>query len=200
MKTDHTAFWLDDDYDHDQASDGISRYNRYLRDRAASIAEIANFYDDVTVPFAVRAWEIANGPIMAPGLVRRHGRVDGVTLTRSEWDGELIANVSLVVPAPSVLRNATDPDGRWYKDRRRNSWANNNFEGVTGEDLAQPGGYLVTTSEVIWRLGAANLPTGGWQAGDPLMVLYSRSWDCVTEIVRQLDRQITPLVEQLEKS
>ncbi len=222
--TDYTAFWIDQEYDRDFASQrGGSRYHAYLRDRAHSIAKMfdehTRMYDDdtpPTVPFALRAWEIANGPIMSPGLVRRHPRVDGVTLSRSEWDGEVIANVSLVVPAPAVLRNATDPNGRWYKDRRRDSWGSRHFEGVSGQDLAEPGGYLVTTSEVIWQLAAGNLPEVVWKPNDdPRILLHDKPEDfvmqlvhdlfptaeeCVAELVRQLSRQITPLIEQLEKT
>ena len=38
MTADGAAFWIDDEYDREQASDGISRYGAYVR-QASSLGE-----------------------------------------------------------------------------------------------------------------------------------------------------------------
>src|SRR5439155_18706313 len=73
----HTAAGLDLGYDREYASDRVSRYGAYLRDRAWWWAD-----DDpqsdlgyLAARTAARCWEIANGPIVAPGLVSLHPRI-----------------------------------------------------------------------------------------------------------------------------
>jgi hypothetical protein len=90
-------FWVDDHHDHDQASDGVSRYGAYLRDRADRFASCDDAGD-----FAALAWEIATVPIMSPGYVRKGWpRIQGVSFGYHE-DG-LLARVEIVAPLPDEL-------------------------------------------------------------------------------------------------
>jgi len=70
--------WIDHDHDRNNASDGVSRYGAYLRDHAHLFDPWQEAPGEVTrdpVEFAIAAFQVATGPIMAPGFVRRHGRV-----------------------------------------------------------------------------------------------------------------------------
>src|SRR5215467_4266023 len=95
-----TAFWTDRDYDHEYASDGISRYGAYLRD-----ATFEPWTDnDQAVEWAAFAWQRATSPVMSPGYVRYHPRVRAAQLVRSGWDGSLVAGVNLVSPGPEEIK------------------------------------------------------------------------------------------------
>ncbi|MCP9954691.1 hypothetical protein [Actinomadura madurae] len=101
--TSAAPFRIDAEYDREYASDGVSRYGAYVRDRLNS--SFAECWDGTwgepssrLAAFAAAAWRTATGPVMAPGYVRYHSRVLGARVERSQWDGSLIAAVSLVAP------------------------------------------------------------------------------------------------------
>jgi hypothetical protein len=72
-------FWIDCEYDRDNASDGVSRYGAYIRQ-----ARFEPWTDnDHAVELAEFAWRQATGPVMAPGYVRRHGRILSAHIARS---------------------------------------------------------------------------------------------------------------------
>ena len=89
------AFWTDDEYDREHASDGVSRYGHYVRSAARSglMAECwdGTWDDDQVrrVRFACAAWETASSPVMAPGYIRRHPRVLSGRVEYCAWDGTL---------------------------------------------------------------------------------------------------------------
>lgn len=89
---------VDDDYDREYASSGDSRFNAYLKQnpelfRDAWSDEPAPLQDPVM--FAVHAWQVATGPVMAPGYVQCRPDLHGVRLHRSEDDGSLFAAVKV---------------------------------------------------------------------------------------------------------
>lgn len=111
-------FRVDDDYDRDYASDGISRYGAYLRAQAHEFADCDDAGD-----FAALAWKIATGPIMAPGYVRRGWpRVQGVSFGYHE-DG-LLTRVEIDAPLPVELaklsgyRSWEVEDGAYWEPTR----------------------------------------------------------------------------------
>ncbi|MGW5410747.1 hypothetical protein [Actinomadura geliboluensis] len=115
-------FWVDEEYDREYASDGVSRYGAYVRDRLdSSFAECWETWGEPSsrrVEFASAAWRTATGPVMAPGYVRSNSRVLGARVERSQWDGSLIAAVSLVAPWPAALARSLD----WQGGRRWRDW------------------------------------------------------------------------------
>jgi hypothetical protein len=64
----------------------------------------------------VRTWEVATGPILVPPLVCSHPRILGARVERSGWNGEVIADVTLVSDRPQVLAHAKTADGGYYRD------------------------------------------------------------------------------------
>jgi hypothetical protein len=106
MTSDLLVCWIDRDYDRASASDGVSRYGAYLRDHADLFDPWGEAPDGVTadpVELAIAAFKVATGPIMSPGYVRWHGRVQDHHATRSEHDGHLVVSVTLAVPSPVPL-------------------------------------------------------------------------------------------------
>ena len=78
MAADGAAFWIDYDYDRENASDGVSRYGAYVRQSSTLAESWDGTWDDAQVRqarFAEAAWATATTPVMSPGFVRRHPRV-----------------------------------------------------------------------------------------------------------------------------
>lgn len=64
---------VDDEYDRDNASDGISRFAGYVRQRAHLFVDDWEPLSPVT--FAVTVWSIATSPVMTPPYARVSPRV-----------------------------------------------------------------------------------------------------------------------------
>ncbi|WP_242903707.1 hypothetical protein [Actinomadura terrae] len=123
MAASSTPFWVDEDYDREYASDGVSRFGAYVRDRLSSaFAECWEDFGDSPgvrlAEFASASWRTASGPVMAPGYVRSHTRVLDAQVHRSAWDGSLIGSVSLVAPWPERLLRSY----RWQGDLSWRDW------------------------------------------------------------------------------
>lgn len=95
---DQTLVRIDDDYDRDRASNGVSRFGEYLRLNAELFRD--SWSDEPApvedpVEFAVHAWQVATGPIMVPGYVRTRPDLHGVSLHRDEEDRALFAVIQV---------------------------------------------------------------------------------------------------------
>ena len=158
------AFWIDQEYDRDQASDGISRFGAYVR-KSTAIAECWDgTWDDSgtrQVRFAAAAWSTATGPVMVPGYVRHHPRVLTGTVACNGWDGTLNGLVRLVTPWPQPLAQspAWHSAEAWWED-----WPTQPHGGDTvyyrepddDETAARP--YLMASAALIFPLSARALP------------------------------------------
>ncbi|WP_431976043.1 hypothetical protein [Micromonospora haikouensis] len=193
MSNPTSPFWLDWEYDRDNADTGTqSRYGNYLHSRTESFREIWD--DDPSAEFAATAWRIATGPIMSPPLVRRHPRVMGVSVQRSDWNGEMIADVRLVSHRPQPLGNAKTADGAYYRDYRLNAW--DAYEGIGTDDLTR-GSYLLTEVRLLWQLPVGKLPTITEVPTDG-DALFRQAVACLDALVWALNREVEPVIEQLE--
>lgn len=94
--TDQRLVDVNREYDRERASNGHSRYGEYLRLNASLFRDA---WRDEPAPvkdpaeFAVHAWRVATGPIMAPGYARIRPDLHGVTLHRDENDHSLYAEI-----------------------------------------------------------------------------------------------------------
>lgn len=187
-------FWLDWDYDQRNADTGTeSRYGNYLHQRSESFRDI--WHDDPSGEFARIAWRIATGPIMSPPLVRSHPRVMGVTLERSEWNGETIADVQLVSHRPQPLGNAKTADGAYYRDYRLNAF--DEYDSIGSEDLTR-NSYLLTAVRVIWQMPAGTLPVIK-EVPTGSAALFRQAVECLEALVGALNREVEPVIAQLER-
>jgi hypothetical protein len=93
---DQLLVYIDDQYDRENASDNVSRYGAYLRQRPD---EFRDGWSDEPAPiktpeeFAVHAWRVATAPVMVPGYARVRPDLHGITLHRDDDDGSLYADV-----------------------------------------------------------------------------------------------------------
>ncbi len=162
LEATHTAAGLDLDYDREYASDGVSRYGAYLRDRASWWAgdDPESDPEYVAVRSTARCWEIGSGPIMGPPLVVLHPRILTATAAADEYDGrQLVRTVRLVVGLSDGLRRVLGYQWR--------SWQHDEY-GPSGPTWSEPyepsGGPLrvaLPTLTLSWPVPAARLPLPG---------------------------------------
>jgi hypothetical protein len=178
--------WIDRDYDRANASDGVSRYGAYLRDHAHLFDPWQDAPDGVTedpVEFAVAAFRVATGPIMAPGYVRWHGRVCNYGASRSEDDGRLVVSVTLAVA--SSVRLPWDWRG-WERD----------FHGHYLEpDDRRPVG--LGRLELRWPVGTDQLPTPG-RPRRPRIPNLRDAARAVESLVAAISATAGPVLAELE--
>jgi hypothetical protein len=178
--------WVDREHDRAAASDGVSRYGAYLRDHAGLFdpwGEAAGGVTGDPVEFAIVAFTVATGPIMSPGYLRWHGRVQGHDAGRSEHDGRLLLSVALAVPSP--VRLGWDWRG-WERD----------FHGTWREpDDHRPVGLC--RLELRWPVPTDRLPTPG-RPRRPGVPNLADAAGAVAVLVEQVNATVGPVLADLE--
>ncbi|WP_219512881.1 hypothetical protein [Nonomuraea ceibae] len=178
------AFWIDETYDREYASDGVSRFSGYVRQRRTEFVEAMNELDRVT--FAAAAWRVATSPVMAPGYVRQHKRVRSARLYRNYEDGGICATVELVSITPRRLEDGSPQWRSWPREHGR-------FYEPEGPDLISAR-YLLTTTTAAFPLSAAGLPVC-----TDVRALETATKRAVELLVVRMNDAITPLVRHLER-
>jgi hypothetical protein len=194
-----TAFWIDDDYDRENASDGISRFGAYVR-RARELPECWDgTWDDPQVRqarFAAAAWATATTPVMSPGFVRRHPRVISGRVEFNGWDATLAGAVKLVTPWPQPLARSRDwQRGTWWQDWPMEVLGGVRWREPDEHELAGHA-YLIASAWLVFPLPAGALPaapSGPRGAGDAAR-------EAVRVLVAAMNAVITPVIEALEQS
>lgn len=183
-----TAFWIDREYDRDNASDGRSRYGAYIRQ-----ATFNPWTDeDRAVELALFAWQTATTPVMAPGYVRRHRRILSARLERSDWDGRLLACVDLLTGPPLALEGLHG--WRDWPVEPRTLFGGGNWYEPGGEELARDP-YLLTTVSLRFAPGhLADLPDPHPDGADVETCQKS-----VAVAVRELNAIVGPVLARIEE-
>ena len=103
---------MDDDYDRDNASDGVSRYGAYVRQSFDRWADDAWCVEDECSPaklhtsedeWLIWTWDRATGPVMVPAYVKVPGHVLAVRLGRDYYGGSLLGAIEVAAPMPVRL-------------------------------------------------------------------------------------------------
>jgi hypothetical protein len=198
---DGAAFWIDYDYDRENASDGISRYGAYVRQSSLVAESWDGTWDDAQVRqarFAEAAWATATTPVMSPGFVRRHPRVISAVVQFNAWDATLAGAVQLVTPWPQALASSGD----WRHDVWWQDWPMETFGGVRwrepDEHELTGHAYLMASA---WLAFPLRVPAG-------LPPAPSGPDDCVEEaarkavatLVRTMNAVVMPVIQTLERS
>lgn len=112
---------IDEADDRESASDGISRFGAYVRQRAHL------FVDDweplSPVSFAVTVWSVATSPVMSPPYARLGADVWGISCHHGDEPGVLVVDVEVRLPWPIELRDDETMRGwaDWARARRRDN-------------------------------------------------------------------------------
>ncbi len=199
--TSAAPFRVDENYDRAYASDGVSRYGAYVRDRLDG--SFAECWDGTwsepssrLVEFASAAWRTATGPVMAPGYVRFHSRVLGARVQRSQWDGSLIAMVSLVAPWPAALAGSSD----WRRGRRWRDWPTElrgdgyEFVDPTEQDVTKHP-FMQASLALTFPVPVGRLPAAPEGPGDGVEDRARQAVEC---LVVELNRAVGPVLDVLE--
>ena len=201
MTADLAAFWIDYDYDRENASDDVSRFGAYVRN-ASSIAESwKGTWDDAQVRqtrFAAAAWETATTPVMSPGYIRRYPRVIGARVEFNAWDATLTGAVELVAPWPEPLARSRDwQHGTWWQDWPVESLGVQEVYREPGEDELAAHAYLMASARLQFPLRPPmRLPS----APSGLRDCVDRACEAVEALVIAMNAAITPVIRTLERS
>jgi hypothetical protein len=196
------AFWADEEYDRDQASDGISRYGAYVQ-RSPAVRECWDgTWDDPQTRrarFAEAAWATATSPVMSPGYIRSHARVLRGRAVFNAWDATLAGVVDLVAPWPRPLAasRAWQGDGSWWRDWPAGSLGGREFYREPGEDETARYRYLMATARLVFPLAAAGLPAAPSGPGDDLT---GTAREAVRVLVAAMNSAVAPVIQILERS
>jgi hypothetical protein len=178
--------WIDREHDRASASDGVSRYGAYLRDHSRLFdpwAEAPNGITRDPVDFAIAAFKVATGPIMAPGLVRWHGRVCDYAATWREPDAGLLLSVTLAAPSPGRLP--------WHW----RGWERDFHGDWLEPDDGRPVG--LTRLELRWPVPSDQLPTPR-QPRRPGVPNLADATGAVAVLVEQVNATVGPILADLE--
>lgn len=185
--------WIDHEHDRASASDGVSRYGAYLRQRADWFREV---YSPAT--FAATAWRVATGPVMSPGLVRMRPDLNGVTLDFDEG-GEGILRATVRVPLPYYcVRGASDrlryPVADWHTERTWDPDGTRYDAPRASQDYAA----VLITAAVLIPIDTAHLPHA--DADDYGPVDRIAATRAVLELATQINERGAPLVDALREA
>lgn len=114
------AFFPDERYDRDHASDFESRYGAYLRQNTALfVVDADEGQTRNRLDFAASAWRISQAPVMSPPYVVSHPRVlDAAPIW--DFEGRLAMAVDIATGVPRELSAALR--GRWVGWSRQGRW------------------------------------------------------------------------------
>jgi hypothetical protein len=190
------AFWVDREYDRDNASDGVSRYAHYVNQHPPFKPWTDN---DQAVELAVFAWERATGPIMAPGYVRLHPRILAARLERNDWDGSLAAVVDVITGRLAELGQKWPPHPGthgWLSWPTENVFASDSIRYLepSGEDLTKAS-YMLPSVSLRFPVTVTGLPVR-----EDYPLLEGACEQAITLVVDALNRVVNPVIEALESS
>lgn len=194
--------WIDQGYDKDLASDGVSRYGVYAKEAFAANREPWEWFDDpviAKVDFAATAWRAATGPVMSPGYVRYHHLVTGTRIARSGWDGSLTGYVTLATPQPAGL--AMLPRWKSWEDELEGDHYRPT-EPYEQQIAELPKslfclGYALTTVELAFPMPAATAALPTLPAGPDAPDLVDAAKAAVGVLVDALNALVGPVIDAL---
>ncbi len=194
------SFWADEEYDREQASDGVSRFGAYIR-RAGSIAECWDgTWDDVQVRrarFAEAVWATAITPVMSPGYVRRDPRLLSARVQYNPWDTTLAGVAELVTPWPQALERSRDWQAGSWRDWPSDTYGGRELYREPDEDEMAAHRYLMASARLVFPLPGEGLPAA---PSGPRDNVLAAAREAVTALVAAMNAAVTPVIAVLERS
>jgi hypothetical protein len=179
--TTRTAFCRNDCYDRDQASDGVSRYGAYLAQKHSMFLDYDQEPTSSRWEFAAAAWQIAQSPIMSPGYVTPHPRVQSADVT---WDDEGHLAITVTIVLPDLPQGTQMPRARgWSYDSISDRW----YDPQDSSRLT-----ALCLMKVRVPVPADVLPDPDYQGGIPRTIT---AIDAITAVCHLLNRELAALLE-----
>lgn len=187
-------------YDQEYASNGRSRYGSYVQQHASEFRDAWSTTPGPIkdpVEFAVAAWRVATGPIMAPGYVKIRPDVGSITLHRDGYDGSLYAQI--VVPlSHEHFERGNNPFPYSWQDWEREP----NYESVGYQGLFEPDSPGVSKRVAVLGSVTVRVPGHEW----PHLVvpsayegptLVAEAQEAVSVLVQHINDDAGPVVAKL---
>lgn len=200
-------FWVDEEGDRLSASDGVSRYGAYVRDRiAGEFAECwdGTFESGLAERFAALAWRTATGPVMAPPYVCRRPPVlsAGFGLDADGGSDGLIATVEIASPWPRGFdARAGGQRQSWQPWRWEHSFGSglDYPRGPWGDEVTGGGYFALATLKLVFPVAPGLLPDapGPRQRRGEVEDIARRA---VAVLAAELNRVAGPVIAALERS
>jgi hypothetical protein len=193
-----TAFWIDAEYDRENASDGRSRFGAYIRQSSRVARCWSDDTDDSDLErrllFAEATWETANSPVMSPGYVRTHPRIRQAVV-RDDFE-HLGALVELAVPWLAALTRSRDwVGGTYWRDWIREEFVGSEaFFAPEGEEFTRS--FLLTTTRLMFPFPNVQLPALPPSHTDATIAAR----EVVADLVDAMNAVVTPVIATLERS
>lgn len=181
------AFTTNDRQDEALASDGVSRYGAYLRQRSHTFRHDGQDCPPTTDPvrFVITAWTIASSPIMAPAYVTPHPRIQDVTV---HWDDDHRAAlaVQIAVAAPAAANHLPSPWRGWIHHHEPQRW----FDPYDNDSVT-----VLTTLTVRLPLNPTRLPAPQYRSGAPDTIVAKHA---VAAVCRDLNAELNDVLTVLD--
>lgn len=200
-------FWIEHKHDGMAASDGVSRYGVYVRQRIhGGFAECwdGTFEDRLAERFAALAWHTATSPVMAPPYADWRSPVLSARFGIDADAGSdgLIATVEIASRWPRGLHDERGHVGgrSWYSWRRERSLGGEEYFRAPYEDeVARGNYYALTTLRLVFPVPVRLLPDALGAGHRPGQV-EETARHAVAALTGELNRVTGPVVEALERS
>jgi hypothetical protein len=200
-------FWIEHEHDRIAASDGVSRYGVYVRQRIhGGFAECwdGTFENRLAERFAALAWSTATSPVMAPPYADWRSPVLSARIGLDADSGSdgLIATVEIASRWPRGLGDERGHvgDRAWHSWPRERSWSGEDYSRAPYEDEVTRGGYYaLTTLRLVFPVPLSLLPAAPGVAHRRGEV-EETARHAVAALADELNRVAGPVVEALERS
>jgi hypothetical protein len=194
----HTLVSVDALYDRENASDGRSRYGAYLRQNASLFRDA---WTDTPRPvqdpgeFAVHAWAVATGPIMAPGYVRTRPDLHRVTLHRDDYDGALYAQIVVPLRHGHISDSSRHFPYAWQDWQEDRSWEDN--DGYSGLREPEPGKSPSVLATATVRVPGYDWPGLITPSAYEGATLVQEAQEAVAAVVVAINAEAAPIVAKI---
>lgn len=200
-------FWIEHEHDRTSASDGVSRYGVYVRQRIhGGFGECwdGTFETRLAERFAALAWHTATSPVMAPPYADWRSPILSAKLGLDADSGSdgLIATVEIASRWPRGLRDERGHVGgrSWYTWRRERSWDGEEYFRAPYEDeVARGEYYALTTVRLVFPIPVSLLPAAPG-ADHRHGEVEETARHAVAALTDELNRVTGPVVEALGRS
>jgi hypothetical protein len=198
-------FWIEHEHDRTSASDGVSRFGHYVRQRIPGGFDECwdgTFETRLAERFAALAWQTATGPVMSPAYADWRSPVLSATFG-IDWEGGaegLIAAVEVAAGWPPGLHNARGRVGgqSWSSWKRERSFGGEYLRAPYEDEVARGGHYALATVRLAFPVPASlpAAPDAGHRHGE----VEEAARQAVAALAGHLNRVAGPVIEALKEA
>ncbi len=196
------VFWIDREHDRQAASDGVSRYGFYVRDRIpGGFEECWNgtYETRIGERFAAKAWRTATSPVMSPPYADWRSPVFSARFEVDyDDDAGLIGKVEIASRWPQALGRGFAGGRSWRSWPRERTWGEEYFRDPYGGEVANGGYYALASLQLVFPVPSERLPAApGAQHRRGEVEETARQ--AVAALVAELNRVAGPVIDILER-